>query len=164
MEPFQSVNMQTHPCFTFMQRMTHCIKQEEMYSRMCFEEIEDWYECKSRRKHRAFYNWLKTESNKMEMYSLPEYDVTTNSFKDGVLPKNVDSYFDKSLDKRKHYTNWENSLLITRHLNVWDHTSYLTLFKLWYIHFLQENNSRSKLYISRRIIYRSGQTSILLNY
>ena len=61
MEPFNSVNMQTHPCYTFHQRMTGCIKQEEMSSRMCFEEIDDWYECKGRRKHRAFYNFLKTE-------------------------------------------------------------------------------------------------------
>ena len=96
--------MQTHPCYTFMQRMTQCIKREEMSSRMCFEEIDDFYECKTRRKHRAFYNYLKTESNKMEMYSLPQYDLATDSFKDGTLPKNVDSYFSKPLEKRKYYS------------------------------------------------------------
>ena len=104
MEPFNSVNMQTHPCYTFMQRMTNCIKAEEMSSRMCFEEVEDWYECKSRRKHRAFYNFLKTESNKIQLYSLPKYDFDTDTFKDGVLPKDVDSYFTKPVDKQTHYS------------------------------------------------------------
>ena len=61
MEPFNGVNMQTHPCYTFTERMKNCIKSEDMSSRMCFKEIEDWYECKSRRKNRAFYNFLKTE-------------------------------------------------------------------------------------------------------
>ena len=87
--------------------MTQCIKKEEMSTRMCFEEIDDFYECKTRRKHRAFYNYLKTESNKMEMYSLPQYDLTTDSFKDGPLPQNVDSYFSKPADKREYY-NWES--------------------------------------------------------
>lgn len=40
----------------------------------------------------------------MDMYSLPEYDITTDSFKDGPLPKNVDAYFSKPLDKRKNYS------------------------------------------------------------
>lgn len=75
-----------------------------MSTRMCFVEIDDWYECKTRRKSRAFYNYLRTEGNKMEMYSLPEYDAATDSFKDGVLPKNVDSYFSKPLEKRTHYS------------------------------------------------------------
>ena len=65
---------------------------------MCFEEIEDWMECKGRGKHRAFYNFLKTESNKIDLVSLPKYDISTDSFKDGPLPKNVDSYFDKPID------------------------------------------------------------------
>ena len=99
MEPFNSVNMQTHPCYTFHQRMVGCIKEEEMSSRMCFEEIEDWYECKGRRKHRAFYNFLKTEQAKIQMYSLPKYDQSTDTFKDGVLPKDVDSSFSKPLEK-----------------------------------------------------------------
>lgn len=34
--------------------MTNCVKQEEMSTRMCISEVEDWYECKSRKKHRAF--------------------------------------------------------------------------------------------------------------
>ena len=87
-----------------MQRMTNCIKTEDMSSRMCFVEIEDWYECKSRRKHRAFYNFLKTETNKIQMYSLPEYDGATDTFKDGVLPKDVDSYFAKAPEKQTHYS------------------------------------------------------------
>jgi hypothetical protein len=82
-----------------MQRMTNCIKTEELSTRMCHAEIEDWYECKSRRKHRAFYNFLKTEQSKIQMYSLPKYDFKTDTFKDGVLPKDVDSYFDKPHEK-----------------------------------------------------------------
>jgi hypothetical protein len=34
--------------------MVQCVRSEEMPSRMCFNEVEDWYECKSRKKHRAF--------------------------------------------------------------------------------------------------------------
>ena len=71
---------------------------------MCFEEIEDWYEGKGRRKHRAFYNFLKTEQSKIQMYSLPKYDQSNDTFKDGVLPKDVDSYFSKEVDKQTHYT------------------------------------------------------------
>ena len=74
MEPFAGVNLQTHPCFTFYQRMTKCIQTEEMSTRMCFEEIEDWYECKSRRKHRVFHNFLRDEGKKIQLYSLPKYD------------------------------------------------------------------------------------------
>jgi len=99
MEPFSSVNMQTHPCYTYHQRMVNCIKTEEFNTRMCFEETEDWVECKTRRKHRAFYNFLKSETSKVQMYSLPTYDFSNDSFKDGVLPKDVDSYFSKPTEK-----------------------------------------------------------------
>jgi len=75
-----------------------------MSSRMCYVEIEDWYECKSRRKHRAFYNFLKTESNKIQMYSLPTYDQESDTFKDGTLPKDVDAYFAKPSDKQTYYS------------------------------------------------------------
>lgn len=104
MEPFHSVGMATHPCYTFYQRMTNCVKAEEVSSRMCFAEIEDWVECKSRKKHRAFQNFVRTELNKMEIYSLPEYDVNTNSFKDGPLPKTADDYFAKGPQFTKYYS------------------------------------------------------------
>ena len=104
MEPMQGINMQTHPCYAFTQRMQNCVKSEEMYSHMCFEEIEDWYECKQRRKHRAFYNFLRTEQSKVQLYSLPKYDHATDTFKDGVLPKDVDSYFDKPVEKQRYYS------------------------------------------------------------
>lgn len=104
MEPFNAVNMQSHPCYTFSIRMQNCIKGEEMSSRMCFEEIEDWFECKMRKKHRAFYNWMQSEANKVELYSLPRYDFSTDTFKDGVLPKDVDSYFDKPIENQKYYS------------------------------------------------------------
>ena len=32
---------------------------------------------------------------KMEIYSLPTYDHSTDTFKDGALPRNVDGYFNK---------------------------------------------------------------------
>ena len=99
MEPFASVNMQTHPCYTFLQRMTNCVKTEDMASRMCFEEIEDWFECKSRRKHRAFTTYLRTETKQMKMYSLPKYDWKTDTFNDGPLPKDLDSYFSQPTHK-----------------------------------------------------------------
>ena len=73
--------------------MTNCIKQEEVSTRMCYTEIEDWVECKSRKKHRAFQNFVKSEMGKMEIFSLPTYDPHTDTFKDGPLPKNVDGYF-----------------------------------------------------------------------
>jgi len=60
-EPFLSVSLTTHPCYTFHQRMVQCIRTEEMPSRMCFAEIEDWYECKSRKKHRAFQTFISNE-------------------------------------------------------------------------------------------------------
>lgn len=66
---------------------------------MCYEEIDDWMECKTRKKHRAFYNWLKEEQSKVQLYSLPKYDFKTDTFKDGVLPKDVDSYFGKPHEK-----------------------------------------------------------------
>jgi len=45
------------------------------------------------------------------MYSLPEYDGATDTFKDGVLPKDVDSYFDKAPEKQTHYS-WEFKIKI----------------------------------------------------
>ena len=95
MDPFHSVGMQTHPCYTFHQRLVNCIKKEEMPSRMCYEEMSDWYECKSRKKHRAFQSFVMKEMEQMKIYSLPEYDINTDTFKDGALPKNADSYFSK---------------------------------------------------------------------
>ena len=91
--------MQQHPCYTFLQRMTNCIKTEDMSSRMCFAEVEDWFECKSRRKHRAFHNFVRSEANQMELLSLPQYDFKSDTFKDGPLPANVDGYFNKPVDK-----------------------------------------------------------------
>ena len=60
---------------------------------MCYIETEDWYECKSRKKHRAFQNFISTELDRHKIYSLPTYDPSTDTFKDGPLPKDVDSYF-----------------------------------------------------------------------
>ena len=80
MEPFHSVGMTTHPCYTFYQRMNQCVKAEEMNTRMCFTEVEDWYECKSRKKHRAFQNFVQSEMNKMDILSLPTYNHHNDEF------------------------------------------------------------------------------------
>jgi len=106
MEPFHSVGLATHPCYTFYQRMTQCVKSEELSSRMCYAEIEDWYECKSRKKHRAFQNFVQSEMNKMDILSLPTYDHSTDTFKDGPLPKGVDGYFSKPDEHKKYFTEW----------------------------------------------------------
>ena len=86
-----------------------------MSSRMCYAEIEDWYECKSRKKHRAFQNFVKSEMGKMEIYSLPTYDHKTDTFKDGPLPKNVDGYFSKSNELAKYYTDSEKEPIAAHH-------------------------------------------------
>ena len=104
MEPFHSVGMLTHPCYTFHQRMTNCLKGEEFSSRMCFAEMEDWYECKSRKKARAFKNFLGAELSKMEIYSLPTYDYSNDTFKDGRLPATADNYFSKSKEAQTYYS------------------------------------------------------------
>ena len=49
----------------------------------------------------------------MQIFSLPTYDYKTDTFKDGPLPKNVDSYFSKSKDAQNYYS-WE---LQTDYLN-----------------------------------------------
>ena len=96
--------MLTHPCYTFYQRMTQCTKTEELSTRMCFTEIEDWYECKSRKKARAFQNFVGSEMQKMEIYSLPTYDYSNDTFKDGPLPKNADDYFSKGKETQTYYS------------------------------------------------------------
>ncbi len=103
-EPFVTVGLLSHPCYTFHQRMVNCFKQEEFASRMCFKEMEDWHECKGRKKHRAFQSFVNTEVRKMKIYSLPKYDVGTDSFSDGPLPKNADDYFAKNNDFQKYYS------------------------------------------------------------
>ena len=103
MEPFHGVGMQTHPCFTFYTRMVNCAKNEELPSRMCMQEVDDWVECKTRKKHRAFQNFVQAELAQMQIFSLPTYDERTDSFKDGPLPRNVDSYFSKGADAQTYY-------------------------------------------------------------
>ena len=103
MEPFHSVGLATHPCYVFNQRMLDCLRGEEMTSRMCFAEIEDWVECKGRKKHRAFQNFVQTEMNKMKIYSLPTYNHSNDTFQDGPLPKDADGYFSKDAAFQKYY-------------------------------------------------------------
>jgi hypothetical protein len=75
-----------------------------MPTRMCFTEIEDWYECKSRKKQRAFQNFVQHEMDKIRILSLPTYDYTTDTFKDGALPKDCDGYFSKPKIEQTHYS------------------------------------------------------------
>ena len=103
-EPMLSVSLQTHPCYAFHQRMVNCIKGEELATRMCFTEMDDWHECKSRRKHRAFHNFVNSEMDRLKIYSLPTYDKATDTFKDGALPRDVDSYFSKPVDQQTYYS------------------------------------------------------------
>ena len=71
---------------------------------MCLAEIEDWYECKSRKKHRAFHNFIGTEMDRHKIFSLPTYDRSTDTFKDGPLPNDVDAYFSKGKDQQTYYS------------------------------------------------------------
>ena len=71
---------------------------------MCFNEIEDWYECKSRKKARAFQTFIKDEMKKVKIYSLPKYDFATDTFKDGPLPKDADAYFSKNKKEQNYYS------------------------------------------------------------
>ena len=64
-ESFMTVGGATHPCYTFYQRMVNCFKSEDMPNRMCFVETEDWHECKTRKKHRAFHNFVSNEMHKL---------------------------------------------------------------------------------------------------
>lgn len=97
------VNLQPEKCFPFYARMTNCMKTEDNYARMCLEEIEDWRECKGKGKARAFNNYMSQEMRKVKVYSLPQYDESTDTFKDGPLPKDVDGYFSKDKNQRHHY-------------------------------------------------------------
>lgn len=71
---------------------------------MCFVEVDDWVECKSRKKHRAFQNFLGSELEKVKIYSLPTYDPHTDTFKDGALPNGIDGYFSKNKSERNYYS------------------------------------------------------------
>ncbi len=71
---------------------------------MCYEEVEDWYECKRKKKARAFTNYITTELRKNKIYSLPVYDQKTDTFKDGPLPIDADGYFSQPKDERTYYS------------------------------------------------------------
>jgi len=84
--------------------MMNCIKTEDNHTRMCFTEVEDWLECKTKSKARAFNNYVGQELRKLKIYSLPKYDESTDTFKDGPLPKDVDGYFNKEKSQRAYYS------------------------------------------------------------
>ena len=65
---------------------------------------DDFVECKSRKKHRAFRNFVAAELAQMQIFSLPTYDYSTDTFKDGPLPKNVDGYFSKGVEAQTYYS------------------------------------------------------------
>ena len=103
-DSFLSVGLITNPCYTFNQRMLQCFKKEEFATRMCYPEMEDWFECKSHKKHIAFTNFIANEMRQVEIYSLPVYDEHTDTFKDGRLPRDADDYFAKKEDAKKYYS------------------------------------------------------------
>lgn len=104
-EPFLSINGMTHPCYTFYQRALQCMRREDDPLRMCFVEGEDYIECKTRKRHRAFQNFVGDELNKLRVYSLPTYDPETDTFKDGPLPRDADAYFNKPIDQQNYYSD-----------------------------------------------------------
>jgi len=75
--------------------MLNCMKEETLPSRMCIHQTEDWFECKQKKKARAFNNYMHGELRKLKIYSLPTYDEHTDTFVDGDLPKDMDGYFCK---------------------------------------------------------------------
>lgn len=70
---------------------------------MCFTEIEDWYECKSRKKQKVFQAFISGEMDKIKIYSLPKYDFSTDTFSDGALPRDADAYFSKDKSAQNYY-------------------------------------------------------------
>ena len=94
-EPLISVNFGPHPCYPLYQRLITCTKTEVLSDRMCRAEYLDWEECKTHNKHRAFTQFIGQELQKTRIYSLPVYDVATDTFKDGPLPVGLDGYFSK---------------------------------------------------------------------
>ena len=108
-EPFLSVSLTTHPCYAYHQRLINCIKSEDMVQRMCYNEMEDWFECKNRKKYRAFSNFVLSELDRHKILSLPTYDPHTDTFKDGPLPRDVDAYFSKPKTEQTYYS-WRASI------------------------------------------------------
>lgn len=49
-EEFKSVSGGTHPCYLFFLRMRSCAHREMNITTMCWEEIDDYKECKFRTK------------------------------------------------------------------------------------------------------------------
>jgi hypothetical protein len=84
--------------------MINCVKSEDLVSRMCYDEMEDWYECKSRKKNRAFHHFIHGEMERHKILSLPTYDHSTDTFKDGALPRDLDGYFNKPKDQQNYYS------------------------------------------------------------
>lgn len=98
------VNLQPQKCFPFHARLMNCIKTEDQFAHMCLTEYEDYMECKTKKKARAFNNFVGQELRKLKIYSLPLYDESTDTFKDGPLPKDVDGYFNQDKANRTYYS------------------------------------------------------------
>ena len=71
---------------------------------MCIDEYEDFTECKRRGKYSRHRSFMQNELHKLKIYSLPEYDQETDTFKDGPLPKDADGYFSLDVEKQTHYS------------------------------------------------------------
>ncbi len=106
-DAFWSVTDNTmHPCYVFMQRFHTCLRRESLYSRMCVDEFEDYFECLKKRKLVHFFVGQTNEkttnlrkqllfrvvsaeqARKVEILKFPKYDYSTDTFQD--LPKDFD--------------------------------------------------------------------------
>lgn len=104
-EPLVGTNLQPQACFPFYMRMLDCFKTEPAASKLCLHEFEDFYECKLKKKERAFQAYANSELRKLKIYSLPRYDESSDTFVDGELPADIDGYFCKDKAERTHYSS-----------------------------------------------------------
>lgn len=65
MESYTSFGGLANPCRAFYERMANCIRDEDLHTRMCYTEMEDFYECKSKKKHRAFEHYMADNMQKV---------------------------------------------------------------------------------------------------
>eukprot|EP00357_Protocruzia_adherens_P005160 CAMPEP_0115037686 /NCGR_PEP_ID=MMETSP0216-20121206/42958_1 /TAXON_ID=223996 /ORGANISM="Protocruzia adherens, Strain Boccale" /LENGTH=102 /DNA_ID=CAMNT_0002417937 /DNA_START=30 /DNA_END=338 /DNA_ORIENTATION=+ len=96
--PGLNVNGGTHPCFPFFQRVSACVKREEMYTRMCYDEVADFWECRNKDKQRALQYKIAKELHKNKILSIPTYNEKTDSFEHSDV-FNPQKYFEENESK-----------------------------------------------------------------
>eukprot|EP00824_Muranothrix_gubernata_P026146 TRINITY_DN8953_c0_g1_i1.p2 TRINITY_DN8953_c0_g1~~TRINITY_DN8953_c0_g1_i1.p2 ORF type:complete len:121 (-),score=1.37 TRINITY_DN8953_c0_g1_i1:15-377(-) len=106
MESVLSNGMTYHKCFVFHQRLTGCLKKETFFTRMCANEYDDWFECRSKNKHRAFVSYMGSQLKKIKIYELPEYDEHNDCFYNvsEQQVRDADYYFAKhKVEEKKQF-------------------------------------------------------------